>query len=147
MIRPRVLLADDHRALLEAETALLSPYFDVVGTVVDGAALVLAARRLLPDVIVTDISMPILNGIHAANKLRASGSTAKIPFLTIHGERELVEACMEAGAYADAPRAQLQSRKPRRSRCLAQNTFGKECRATGEIPSTERSRDNTFSSF
>jgi DNA-binding NarL/FixJ family response regulator len=98
LIRPRVLLADDHRALLEAETALLSPYFDVVGTVVDGAALVLAARRLLPDVIVTDISMPILNGIDAAYKLRVSGSTAKILFLTVHREREFVEACMEAGA-------------------------------------------------
>jgi CheY-like chemotaxis protein len=98
LIRPRILLADDHVALLEAETALLSPYFDVVGTVVDGAALVLAARRLLPDVIVTDISMPILNGIDAAYKLRVSGSTAKILFLTVHREREFVEACMEAGA-------------------------------------------------
>jgi DNA-binding NarL/FixJ family response regulator len=98
LIRPRVLLADDHRALLEAEIALLSPYFDVVGTVVDGAALVLAARRLLPDVIVTDISMPILNGIDAAHKLRVSGPTAKILFLTVHQEREFVEACMEAGA-------------------------------------------------
>jgi DNA-binding NarL/FixJ family response regulator len=85
-------------ALLEAETALLSPYFDVVGTVVDGAALVLVASRLLPDVIVTDISMPILTGIEAAHKLRASGSTATILFLTVHREREFVEACMEAGA-------------------------------------------------
>jgi DNA-binding NarL/FixJ family response regulator len=98
LIRPRVLLADDHRALLEAETALLFPYFDVVRTVSDGAALVSAASRLLPDVIVTDISMPILNGIDAAHKLLASGSTAKILFLTVHREREFVEACMGAGA-------------------------------------------------
>jgi DNA-binding NarL/FixJ family response regulator len=98
LIRPRVLLADDHGALLEAESALLSPYFEVVGTVSDGAALVLAASHLLPDVIVTDISMPILTGIDAAHKLRASGSTAKILFLTVHREREFVEACLEAGA-------------------------------------------------
>jgi DNA-binding NarL/FixJ family response regulator len=98
LIRPRVLLADDHPALLEAVAALLFPYFDVVGTASDGAALVSAASRLLPDVIVTDISMPILNGIDAAHKLRGSGSTAKILFLTVHKEREFVEACMQAGA-------------------------------------------------
>jgi len=96
--RPRVLLADDHGALLDAARALLSPYFDVVGTVADGAALVLATRRLLPDVIVTDVSMPILNGIDAAHELQASGSTAKIVFLTVRREKEYVEACMQAGA-------------------------------------------------
>jgi DNA-binding NarL/FixJ family response regulator len=98
LIRPRILLADDHGALLEAETVLLFPYFDVVGTVMDGAALVLAAHRLLPDVIVTDITMPILTGIDAVHKLQVSGSTARIIFLTVHREREFVEACMEAGA-------------------------------------------------
>ena len=98
MSRPRVLLADDHGALLDAERALLSPYFEVIGTVVDGAALVSAARRLLPDVIVTDINMPILNGIDAVHKLQASGSTSKIVILTVRREQELVEACMRAGA-------------------------------------------------
>jgi DNA-binding NarL/FixJ family response regulator len=96
--RPRVLLADDHPTLLEAEKALLSPYFDVVETVTDGAALVSEARRLVPDVIVTDISMPILNGIDAVHELHASGSTAKIVFLTVHRESDFVEACMETGA-------------------------------------------------
>ncbi|MGB2664908.1 MAG: response regulator transcription factor [Candidatus Acidiferrum sp.] len=98
MSRPRVLLADDHGALLDAERALLSPYFEVIGTVVDGAAMVSAARLLLPDVIVTDISMPILNGIDAAHQLQASGSTSKIVFLTVRREKEFVEACMQAGA-------------------------------------------------
>ncbi len=94
---PRVLLADDHPVLLKAEIALLSPYFDVVGTASDGAALVLEARRLRPDVIVTDISMPILNGIDAALRLREAGSTAKFVFVTVHSEQEFVEACIEAG--------------------------------------------------
>jgi DNA-binding NarL/FixJ family response regulator len=91
--------------LLEAEAALLFPYFVVVGTVSDGAALVSPASRLLPDVMVTDIHMPVLNGIDAANKLRASGSTARIVFLTVHGEREFLEACMEDGAlgYVRSP--------------------------------------------
>jgi DNA-binding NarL/FixJ family response regulator len=56
------------------------------------------AYRLLPDVIVTDISMPILNGIDAVHKLRESGSTAKFVFVTVHSEGEFVEACMAAGA-------------------------------------------------
>ena len=61
MIRPRVLLADDHPALLEATTALLKRQFDVVGTATDGATLVSEALRLCPDVIVTDITMPVLS--------------------------------------------------------------------------------------
>ena len=74
----RVLLADDHPSLLKAEVALLSPDFEVVGTAADGAALVSEACRLHPDVIVADISMPILNGIDALHKLRELGSTANL---------------------------------------------------------------------
>jgi DNA-binding NarL/FixJ family response regulator len=95
---PRVLLADDHQALLKAEIELLSDYFDVVGTAADGAALVSEACRLHPDVIVTDISMPILSGIEAVHKLRELGSTAKFVFVTVHSSEEFVEACMKAGA-------------------------------------------------
>jgi CheY-like chemotaxis protein len=95
---PRLLLADDHQPLLSAEIALLTPHFDIVGTAADGAALVLEACRLHPDVIVTDISMPVLNGIEAAQKLRELGSTAKFVFVTVHSEREFVEACVQAGA-------------------------------------------------
>jgi DNA-binding NarL/FixJ family response regulator len=95
---PSLLLADDHQALLEAEIALLSPYFDIVGTAADGTAMVSEACRLHPDVIVADISMPILSGIDAMRQLRESGSTAKFVFVTVHSEREFVEACIEAGA-------------------------------------------------
>jgi DNA-binding NarL/FixJ family response regulator len=98
LIRPRILLADDHLALLEAEIAVLSPYFDVVGTAADGGELVSKAHSLRPDLIVTDISMPVLNGIDAVHKLRESGSTAMFVFLTIHSEKEFVDACMGAGA-------------------------------------------------
>jgi DNA-binding NarL/FixJ family response regulator len=95
---PRVLLADDHHALLKAEIALLSADFDVVGTAADGAVLVSEACRLHPDVIVTDISMPVLNGIDAVHRLQDLGSTAKFVFVTVHSKEEFVEACMKAGA-------------------------------------------------
>jgi len=96
--RPRVLLADEDRALLEGEIALLSPHFVVVGTAADGAALVSKARSLHPDVIVTDVSMPIVNGIEAVQKIRESGSKAMFVFLTEHSEGVFAKACPGAGA-------------------------------------------------
>jgi DNA-binding NarL/FixJ family response regulator len=98
LIRPRVLLADDYPALCEATAGLLKPQFDVVGTATDGAALVSEALRLLPDIIVTDITMPVLSGIDAAHQLRESASSAKIVFLTIHPEEQFMKACMSEGA-------------------------------------------------
>ena len=98
-MRPRVLLADDHSALLRATTALLAPQFEVVGAVADGAALVSEALRLCPDVIVADITMPGLSGIDAAHRLRELASSARIVFLTIHSEEQFVEACMAEGAF------------------------------------------------
>jgi DNA-binding NarL/FixJ family response regulator len=93
-----VLLADDHPALLEATTALLRPQFDVVGTATDGATLVSEALRLCPDVIVADITMPVLSGIDAAHRLRESAFSAKIVFLTVHSEEQFIKACMAEGA-------------------------------------------------
>jgi len=96
----RVLLADDHRSLLELSRVLLEPTFDVVGTVGDGESLIEAAGKLQPDVIVTDISMPKLNGIEAVNRLRESGSTSKVVFLTVHAGPDFVQAAFKAGALA-----------------------------------------------
>jgi DNA-binding NarL/FixJ family response regulator len=98
LIRPRVLLADDHPALLKATTALLKGQFDVVGTASDGATLVSEAVRLCPDVIVADITMPVLSGIDAAHRLRESAPSAKIVFLTVHSEEQFMKACMAEGA-------------------------------------------------
>jgi DNA-binding NarL/FixJ family response regulator len=98
LIRPRVLLADDYPAIREATAALLKPQFDVVGTATDGATLVSEALRLLPDVIVTDITMPVLSGIDAAHQLRESAPSAKIVFLTIHPEEQFMKACIAEGA-------------------------------------------------
>lgn len=97
-MKPRILLADDHPPLLEAASALLKPHFEVVGIVTDGAMLVSEALRLRPDVIVTDITMPVVTGIDAVIQLRKSWSSAKVVFLTVHSEEEFLRACMAEGA-------------------------------------------------
>jgi DNA-binding NarL/FixJ family response regulator len=98
VIRPRIFLADDHSQLLDAEIALLSPTFDIVGTASDGVSLVTEALRLKPDVIVADITMPVMDGIDAVRKLQKFGSNAKLVFLTIHSQEEFVRACLAEGA-------------------------------------------------
>lgn len=102
----RVLLADDHPNLLQMVGSILEPILEVVGEVPDGKSLLEAAAKLDPDVIVTDISMPILNGIEAVKKLKESGCRAKVVFLTLHSDHEFVRACFEAGAtgYVLKPR-------------------------------------------
>lgn len=96
--RPRVLLADDNAPLLAAATALLIPHFDVVGAAVDGGELVSETLRLEPDVIVVDVTMPVLTGIDAVHRLRELGSRARVVFLTIHAEEEFLMACRAEGA-------------------------------------------------
>lgn len=98
MDRVRILLADDHLRLLDVVANILEPAFEIVGREGNGQALVEAAAKLRPDVIVTDISMPILNGIEAANTLRDSGSTSRIIFLTVHRDPDFIKACFAAGA-------------------------------------------------
>ena len=97
-MRPRIFLADDHPAVLKATTALLKAQFEIVGSATDGATLVSEVLRLRPDVIVADITMPILSGIDAAHQLREYASSAKIVFLTLHTEQQFIEACMAEGA-------------------------------------------------
>jgi DNA-binding NarL/FixJ family response regulator len=109
LIRPRVFLADDHSQLLEAEIQLLRPHFDIVGTAMDGDALVSEALRLKPDVIIVDITMPVLNGIEAVQKLVQSGSTAKFIFLTIHSSQEFVNACLQAGARGFVAKSKMKA--------------------------------------
>lgn len=98
LYRPRVLLADDHLAVVQRVTTLLEEAFEVVGTARTGREMVSQAMHLQPDVIVVDISMPELDGIEAVRELRQLGSTAKVVFLTIHSEDEFVNACFAEGA-------------------------------------------------
>jgi DNA-binding NarL/FixJ family response regulator len=98
MTRVRVLLADDHKLVVDALAALLKDSFDLVGTVQDGRALVEEATRLRPEVIVTDVFMPLLNGIDAARQIRARGVHSKIVFLTVHTDAKLAAEAFRAGA-------------------------------------------------
>lgn len=98
LTRARIVLADDHPQLLEAANALLGPYFDIVGVATDGAMLVTETLRLRPDVIVTDITMPVLSGIDAIQQLRESNFLPKVVILTVHSENEFLNTCMAEGA-------------------------------------------------
>jgi len=106
--RPTVLVADDHRPVLERVRLLLKDY-EVVGTANNGRELVANALRLQPDVIVMDITMPILNGIEAAHQLREAGVTSKVVFLTVHEQPEFLRACLAEGALGYVTKAHLLS--------------------------------------
>ncbi|HKE44075.1 MAG TPA: response regulator transcription factor [Steroidobacteraceae bacterium] len=97
-MKPRILLADDHRIVAEGLKNLLAADFEIVGIVEDGRQLLDGANRLNPDVIVADISMPGLNGIEALKLLRASNPKVRLIFLTMHGEPAYARRALEAGA-------------------------------------------------
>ena len=96
--RARVLIADDHQLIMEELVGLLRGQVDVVGTVSDGRSLVEAAVRLQPDVVVTDISMPGMNGIESLRSLKASRVATKVIFLTMYADSELANEALRGGA-------------------------------------------------
>ena len=96
----RVLLADDHILFAQALSHLLSQRFEVVEIVSDGRSLLDAARKHKPDVIVTDITMPLMGGLEAIRSLQKEPPTAKIVFLTMHADGELVRECFNCGGSA-----------------------------------------------
>lgn len=98
MSRTRVLLADDHRMVADALAALLKDSFDLVGLVREGQSLLKEAARLKPDVIVTDIFMPVLNGVDAVRQLRKQGVHSKVVFLTVHADRKIAAEAFRVGA-------------------------------------------------
>jgi DNA-binding NarL/FixJ family response regulator len=98
MSRPRVLLADDHRVVSEGLKHLLAEDFELVGMVEDGRTLVAEAKKLKPDVIVADITMPHLNGIDAMTQLRRDNAGIKVVFLTMHQDPAYARRALDAGA-------------------------------------------------
>ncbi len=100
MLPPRVLLADDHRLLLEAFQKLLESAVTVVGAVTDGHALLEAASRLRPDIIVVDIGMPLLNGLEAGRQIKQKMPQVKLIFLTVNEDPDFVTEAFHAGASA-----------------------------------------------
>jgi DNA-binding NarL/FixJ family response regulator len=97
-IIPRVFLADDQEEMRRMTAQILEGDFMIVGTAENGAAVLELAPKLSPDVVVLDISMPVLTGIEAAVRLREKGSRARVIFLTVHKDLDFVESAMSAGA-------------------------------------------------
>lgn len=98
MNRPRIILADDHNIVAEGLRSLIEPEFDIVKIVDDGRALVDAVAALRPDVIIVDISMPLLNGIDAVRQIRKTNQEVKIIFLTMHPDVAYAVSALAAGA-------------------------------------------------
>jgi DNA-binding NarL/FixJ family response regulator len=98
MKKTRILLAEDHVIVAEGLQSLLESEFELVGIVGDGRALIEAAKQLKPDVIVADISMPLLNGLDAARQIKKESIPTKIIFLTMHSEIPLATEAFRAGA-------------------------------------------------
>jgi len=104
--RTRVLLADDHEAVLDRVKSLLEKEFQVVGTARDGQAAIEAVAELNPDVLILDISMPVLTGIQTAVRLKLMKSEVRIVFLTVHEDPDFVREALATGAlgYVAKPR-------------------------------------------
>jgi DNA-binding NarL/FixJ family response regulator len=123
-VLPRVLVADDHRAMLDTLVRLLSRDFDVVAAVADGLAAVSEAEQLEPDLLVLDIAMPGLSGIAAAARLKERGSTAKIVFVTNMRDREFVQESLAFGQVGFVVKDRLVADLPLAvRRVLAGDTF------------------------
>ena len=97
MKRARILLADDHALTLEGIRVVLEPRHDIVGTVGDGRSLLAAAQELRPELIVLDITMPLLNGIDAAVQIKKHLPGVKLLFVTMHSNPAYLEAALDAG--------------------------------------------------
>jgi DNA-binding NarL/FixJ family response regulator len=110
---PKVLLADDHAVVRDGLRLMLAKDFEVVGAVEDGRTLVKEAERLVPDVVLVDISMPLLNGIEATRQLRRVSPRTKIVVLTMHADVTYATEVFEAGASGyvlkNAPSDEIQS--------------------------------------
>jgi DNA-binding NarL/FixJ family response regulator len=106
MVRARVLVADDHPEMRERIADLLHLDFDTIAFAADGQQAIESALQLTPDIVVLDIWMPVLNGLQVASHLQNLGCAAKLIFLTVHRDPDIVEAAFAAGAlgYVLKPR-------------------------------------------
>ncbi len=105
----RILLADDHKPVMDAVSHILSREFDVVGAVGDGQTLLDETERLQPDLLVVDISMPVVNGIEAVRRLKEASSEVKVVFLTVHENADYAREAFAAGALGYVIKSRIAS--------------------------------------
>ena len=96
-MKPRVVVADDHRIVLEGLVKILEPAFEIAGHAVDGPSLVQVASALRPDVIVADVAMPGFNGIEAVRRLREAGLEPRVVLLTMYDDLEFATQALQEG--------------------------------------------------
>lgn len=109
MARTRVLLADDLAQVLSAAAALLEKEFEIVDMVTDGTAALERALALSPDLVVLDISMPGMSGIEVARELKKRGNNARVVFLTVHEDSDILATCFAAGALGYVVKVLMQT--------------------------------------
>ena len=107
MQRPRIVLAEDNSEMREKLQDLLESQFDVVGSVADGLQAIDSALKFEPDILVSDISMPILNGLKAGERLRDLGCSAKLIFVTVHDDEDYRDAAFSIGAFGYVLKARV----------------------------------------
>jgi DNA-binding NarL/FixJ family response regulator len=135
MIRKRVLVADDLAPVLNVVAALLRESFDVVDTVSDGRAALEATLKLQPDLVILDISMPLMSGIEVAEELTRLGNKAKIVFLTVHEDQDILNTCRAAGGLGYVIKVLMDTDLvPAMNEALAGNTFTSCFPSRAEMP-------------
>lgn len=100
MAKPRIIIADDHTLLVEAFEKLLTPECDILAKVADGRALVAAVRELHPDLVVLDVTMPLLNGLDAARQIKQIDASVRLVFVTMNEDPDVAAEAFRAGAAA-----------------------------------------------
>jgi DNA-binding NarL/FixJ family response regulator len=132
MTRARVVVAEDLRPVLTTVVALLRESFDVVGSVSDGQAALATTLKLNPDLVVLDISMPLMSGIEVAQELKKLGNKAKIVFLTVHEDTDILRTCHAAGGLGYVVKLLMETDLvPAINEALAGHTF------TSDFPSQQ----------
>jgi DNA-binding NarL/FixJ family response regulator len=107
MEHQRILLAEDNPEMSKRVLTLLKSHFDIVGSVADGQQAIDSVFKHSPDILVSDLSMPILNGMEVALHLRDSGYCGKIIFLTVHEDNDYVEAAFSIGVFGYVLKSRL----------------------------------------
>ena len=100
MAKPRIIIADDHTLLVEAFEKLLAPECEILAKVADGRALVKAVRELHPDLVVLDVTMPLLNGLDAARQIKQIDASVRLVFVTMNEDPDVAAEAFRAGAAA-----------------------------------------------